>query len=111
MNVVLIIPDAQVEEANALGVAMGWGVGNYSVPLSASGLAPASHWGLNIEAPTDEFLAMLDGAAQGAAPEGLEFPPASFAAVLNNLAVWLYTPFNEAAAAAGLRRVPEGDQS
>jgi hypothetical protein len=35
------------DKANALGEAMGWGPNNFSVPLSADGQNPATHWGLH----------------------------------------------------------------
>ncbi len=44
-NAVLIIPDAQRDEANAYGASQGWGDNNFSVALSPSGALPATHWG------------------------------------------------------------------
>ena len=47
ISCVLILPDAQLATGNAVGAAMGWGPNNYSVPLSADGSEPATHWGLH----------------------------------------------------------------
>ena len=44
-SAVLILPSAYRAAGNAFGVAQGWGEGNFSVPLSATGLSPATHWG------------------------------------------------------------------
>jgi hypothetical protein len=44
---VLILPDDQVATGNAVAEAMGWGPENYSVPLSADGSEPATHYGLH----------------------------------------------------------------
>lgn len=105
MNVVLVIPASLRDKANALGEAMGWGPNNYSVPLSASGSEPATHWSLNLAEAGPEFLAMLEGAGQGHMPDGLDFPPADFAAVMGGLAVWMGIPHSEAVETMGLRLV------
>jgi hypothetical protein len=47
LSCVLILPIDQVETGNAVGVAMGWGPNNFSVPLSADGYLPATHYGLH----------------------------------------------------------------
>lgn len=56
ISTVLILPDAQRAVGDAaLGVAMkhaNAGVSMFSVPLSASGAEPATHWGLHIWAPS-----------------------------------------------------------
>lgn len=73
----LIIPDGQKQNANAV-----WGIldpdsggaSTFSVPLSASGLAPTTHWGASsyLEEGTDnalrnmsatQFKAYMDGLA------------------------------------------------
>ena len=69
-STVLIIPAALHAEANALGEAIGWGPNNYSVPLSATGAEPATHYGLHTWAE-DSFLTLIEGVSQGAMPEGL----------------------------------------
>lgn len=45
-HMVSVAPSAFVDAANALVEAQGWGPLNYSVPLSATGSAPATHYGL-----------------------------------------------------------------
>ncbi len=105
MNIVLIVPTSLVDKANALGAAMGWGPESYSVPLSADGSEPATHWGLNLANPGDSFLAMLAGAGQGQMPEvllGAGYPPEDFAAVVGSLVVDMAAPFADAIAANGL---------
>lgn len=44
LSAVLIVPDAHRDEASAVAEAVGWGPGNYSVPLSSDGTEPATHW-------------------------------------------------------------------
>lgn len=105
MNVVLVIPAVLLDKANALGEAMGWGPNNYSIPLSADGSEPATHWSLNIAEASPDFLAMLEGAAEGQMPQGLEFPGKDFAQVVGGLTVWTNLPHNEAVEAMGLRIV------
>ena len=105
MNVVLVIPATLLDKANGLGEAMGWGPNNYSIPLSADGSEPATHWSLNIAEAGPDFLDMLAAAGEGQMPAGLDFPPKDFAAVLNGLSVWQSIPHNEAVAAMGLQLV------
>jgi hypothetical protein len=57
LSCVLILPNNQVATGNAVGEAMGWGPDNYSVPLSAKGLEPATHYGLH--AWTDDAFQKL----------------------------------------------------
>lgn len=61
-SAVLIIPDAYRAQAEAFGVANGWGDGNYSVGLSASGTAPATHWGCRADVGAG-FVAMVTNPA------------------------------------------------
>lgn len=89
LSFVLIIPAALADTANALGEAMGWGPGSYSVPLSANGLAPASHYGLHTWAE-QSFADMLEAAGTGTIPPELAaagYPAQDFAAVLAGLIV------------------------
>jgi hypothetical protein len=44
-SAVLILPAAYRDAGNAFGVAQGWGEDNFSVPLSADGAEPATHYG------------------------------------------------------------------
>lgn len=83
-SAVLIFPEAQRDKANALGEALGHGPNNYSVALSPTGSEPATHWGGRGEV-TDDFIAMIAGAAQGNPPAGLDFPLADLAEVLGAL--------------------------
>ena len=48
-SAVLILPAAYRDAGNAFGVAQGWGNDNFSVPLSATGLDPATHYGCRAE--------------------------------------------------------------
>lgn len=87
LSCVLIIPAALQIKANALAVLMGWGPSSYSVPLSATGAEPATHYGLHTWA-TPEFVGMLQGASQGQMPAELVeagYPPSDFAAVIGGL--------------------------
>lgn len=62
-SVVLIIPAALQARANALGEAMGWGPGNFSVSLSGT------HYGCHTWA-SDGFVAALEAKQL---PPGLDF--------------------------------------
>lgn len=66
-SAVFIIPAAYRDAGNALGEAMGWGPGNYSVALSPTGAEPATHYGCRADV-TDGFLAMLADPPPEAAP-------------------------------------------
>lgn len=57
-SAVLILPAAYRDAGNAFGVAQGWGDGNFSVPLSASGTTPVTHWGCRADV-TEGFLTMM----------------------------------------------------
>ena len=48
-SAVLILPATYRDAGNAFGVAQGWGEDNFSVPLSATGLEPATHYGCRAE--------------------------------------------------------------
>lgn len=43
-SLVLIVPSPLKDAANSVGQIIGWTGDNLSVPLSASGNAPATHW-------------------------------------------------------------------
>ena len=66
-SAVLVIPVAQHALADQLGEAMGWGPNNYSVPLSATGSLPATHYGLHAWVE-QSFVDLLSFAAQGQVP-------------------------------------------
>ena len=57
-SAVLILPDAYRAAGDAFGVVQGWGDGNFSVPLSASGTTPVTHYGCRADV-TEGFLAMM----------------------------------------------------
>jgi hypothetical protein len=83
LSVVLIVPAAVVDKANALAGAMGWGNPSYTVPLATDGTV--THWGLHTWAQP-AFLEMVQRAAQGQKPEALAtFPSEDFAAVIGSL--------------------------
>ena len=46
-SLVLIVPAVHRDEANALGASMGWGNGNFSVPLSDDGVT-VTHYGCRL---------------------------------------------------------------
>lgn len=77
-STVLVLPKDQKDAGNAVAVALGHDVapGNtYSVALSPSGSAPATHYGCHTWA-RPEFIAQLQAAEQGSAPEipGVDMP-------------------------------------
>lgn len=59
LSCVLILPADQVGTGNAVGEAMGWGPNSYSVPLSADGTEPATHYGLHSWV-TEAFQQMVE---------------------------------------------------
>jgi hypothetical protein len=70
LSLVAIVPAAQQDAANRLACALGYDVlpGNtFSVPLSSTGAAPATHYGCRSLAK-QEFLDVLGAAAQGQLP-------------------------------------------
>lgn len=62
LSCVLILPVDQVATGNAVGEAMGWGPNSYSVPLSADGSEPATHYGLHAWV-TEEFQTLIETGA------------------------------------------------
>ena len=108
MALVLITTADLLDKANALGVAMGYGPGSYSIALSDNGKT-VTHYGLSLERPGDDFLAMLEGAMQGKAPEGLDYPPEDFAAVLSALQIG-EGAFADVAAAFKLGALPDATE-
>ncbi len=66
-SAVMIVPDAGLVAANAFGEAMGWGPGNYSVPLSPTGAEPATHWGCRATV-YQTFLDLLANPTEEALP-------------------------------------------
>lgn len=68
-STVLIAPIALLAQAQAVAVAMGWGEGNYSVPLTDNGTS-ITHYGLRVDQDEAFRLAWLDG-PNGNMPEPL----------------------------------------
>lgn len=66
-SIVLIVEAAARADAEALGLQLGHSGAEYSVPLSAEGLAPATHFGLHSWG-RDDFVAVMAGEA----PEGVD---------------------------------------
>lgn len=81
LSCVLILPASLRDKGNALGNAMGWGPDNYSVSLSPNGQEPATHYGLHAWVK-QAFVDMVDA---GVLPEGVDFPQADFAAIIDAL--------------------------
>lgn len=70
-SVSLVVPAADRADANRLAVAMGWDTSpgdTFSVPLSADGDVPATHYGCHTWAGPG-FVATLSGAQDGSLPE------------------------------------------
>lgn len=62
LSCVLILPVDQVPTGKAVSEAMGWGPNSYSVPLSADGTPPVTHYGLHAWV-TEEFQALIETGA------------------------------------------------
>jgi len=65
-HLVAIVPAAYWDVANQLSSAQGWGPDSYSVPLSADGSEPATHYGLAAPVTEAFFETMQE---QGAASQ------------------------------------------
>jgi hypothetical protein len=69
-SVVIIIPAGNLALGNQIGEAMGYGPASYTVPLSADGLEPATHYGLHTWA-SDAFVALLNAGTVSPLPDGV----------------------------------------
>jgi hypothetical protein len=87
LSCVLILPLDQVATGNAVGEAMGWGPDNYSVPLSADGSEPATHYGLHAWA-ADSFQGLIES---GVYPPELAQAGVTQAAYEAMMAVLIYS--------------------
>jgi hypothetical protein len=67
-SAVCIVPADKLELGNRLAEGLGHGPNNYSVPLSADGSEPATHYGCRA-AVNEVFVAMVQDAGQGTLPE------------------------------------------
>lgn len=110
-STVLIVPAPLLDAANQLAEVLGWGPSCYSVPLSASGKDPATHYGLHTWAE-DGFLVMVANAQEGIAPEGLAeagFSLANLQAILSALIMSVRPAndghFDAVCAEHGLKRI------
>lgn len=63
-SAVLITPVELLDAANAFADVMGWGYPCYTIPLSATGQEPATHWGARATV-YGEFLALLADPPEG----------------------------------------------
>jgi hypothetical protein len=113
LSTVLILPTEQVETGNAVADALGFGPQNYSVPLSATGSEPATHWGLHAWA-AEAFRDMVESKTYPPALEG-HVSQADFDAMM---AVLIYSfradymgHFDEVCAEHGLKKVELDDST
>jgi len=67
-SAVLVVSADNQAIGNQLAEALGHGPNNYSVPLSADGSEPATHFGCRAQV-NEVFVAMVQGASQGSLPE------------------------------------------
>lgn len=114
-SLVMLLPAAQRQAGDDLSAAFGHadaGVSTFTVPLSASGQDPATHYGCHAWA-TDQFIAELDAAQAGTLTP---LSPGVTAVDLQSLVSIIvrsvkpvdYDPsahFAEAVAAMGLQRI------
>jgi hypothetical protein len=71
-SLVLIVPEANRAAGDGVSVAMGYadpGASTYTVPLSATGQEPATHYGCHTAA-TDGFAMMVQILTSGVVPDG-----------------------------------------
>jgi len=102
-SAVLIIPAALRAAANAVAASQGWGPDNYTVPLSATGLPPATHYMCRTDVSA-EFLELV------ANPPPIPGVGAVIAALDMDLSEWPRDAEHAEAVMAdrGLQRVWEG---
>ena len=90
LSCVLILPDAQVATGNAVSEAMGWGSPAYTIPLSADGTEPATHYGLRTWSD-EAFQAMLESQVYPPQLAQAGITEAAYAAMIGAL-VWSFWP-------------------
>lgn len=105
----LIIQASARGAGNRVGEALGWGPESYTVPLSATGEPPATHYGLS-SAATQRFVGMLQSASNGGVIDGVD--PSDLTLALSGLAYSIgpatenpVTQFDALCDQAGLLRV------
>jgi len=64
ISLVCIVSAGNKTFADSAAAAFGYGPGNFSVPLSSTGLFPPTHWCLHTWG-SENFIAMLDAAQAG----------------------------------------------
>lgn len=69
-SALLVIPVAHLASINALGAGMGWGGGNYTIPLTDTDdpAQPLTHMGSRVDV-TGDFIALMDAAKAGHLPD------------------------------------------
>lgn len=113
-SVVVIVPAAHHAAMAQLGQALGYGPNNFSVELSASGNAPATHFGTHTWAqPGGQFHQLVLAVQAGVTPPGLE----PFSAALSETETRLVensqdalTNWNAALTERGLKKVLTGSE-
>ena len=109
-SVVLLIPAASQTAANQVAAGIGHGPNNFSVPISADGSEPATHYGCRAQTQ-QSFIDMLTAAGQGTLPEIEGMTPQEVGAVLMQLQADVstsedgYTHFERVIGEKGLMRV------
>lgn len=112
-STVLILPEDKRQDGNAVAIALGQDVppGNtYSVALSPSGLAPATHFGCHVWA-RPAFISQMQDAENGQSPD---IPGVDMAALMLSLIKSVRPEsanpldhFNEVLASNGLQRIED----
>lgn len=73
MKCVVVAPSSLKDAANQLAQSFGYGPNNFSVPLSADGSEPATHYGGNAEGGISQtFKTLIDNALIGVVPSDIE---------------------------------------
>ena len=107
-RMIAIVPAALREQADAASAAEGWGPNNYSVPLSPTGAAPATHYGLhtNLGPKAVALLADAETGARGPAVRQL-MRAIDRTVVPDNHGVRPYAQFMAKLAELGLQRIDD----
>jgi hypothetical protein len=106
----MLVPAAIRESANQLAAGLDHGPNNFSVPLSATGAEPPTHFGSRAQAQ-QSFIDLLTAVGQGELPIIQGMTPQEVGTVLMqlqadvNVGVDGYAHFNQVIDAAGLKRM------
>lgn len=66
MSITMITPSEVLTEADELCAALGWGSGNFLVPLADAENGPATHFGMRASVPEERVAPLVEAIEQSA---------------------------------------------